>query len=98
MRLRDNLFIQKAFITNVYLWVHALGGVFFFSVLYIIFNKTGSSLIILLMLAMGWEVMEYFTNDVKKTYGSFRNFVYNATGDIIIAMAAGLIASINHWR
>lgn len=91
-------FIDHAFIHNFYLWVHALGGNFFLALFLLFGLNLAKSFIILFLLALAWEIAEFAFSDVKKIYGSLKFFIYNAIGDVLVAMIAGLITSINHWR
>jgi len=75
-------FFSYGIMTNVWLWFHMLfGGLFAFFC-----KKTEVdcwlSLIALLGITILWEVFEYFSDDVEQIYGSFKNFMYDAIGDI----------------
>jgi len=81
--------LDKAFIQNRWVFVHALGGVYFYLVL--------KSILFVLAIAIIWELIEilyYGKERIVKIYGNMLNFIYDAFGDIVAAVVAALIAGL----
>lgn len=74
--------LRKMFIDNKYLWVHMLGGAVGAKIFNIIFSDN-IVLMIVFLIALGWEALELIRDDVKAIYGSLKNFLLDALGDII---------------
>jgi len=75
-------FINLAFVQNRWLWFHMLAGGILAHII---------PLWTILLLAIGWEVFEYFISDVEKIYGSKRRFFIDAFGDIVGALIVAII-------
>jgi len=77
-------------ISNSGLWMHVLGGVWITKLLLLIGLSAKTSLLLLIAIAIGWEVFEYFKNDVTKIYGSKKRFYLDAFQDIVGAFIAAI--------
>jgi len=75
-------FINLAFVQNRWLWFHMLAGGILAHII---------PLWAILLLAIGWEVFEYFTSDVEKIYRSKSRFFLDAFGDIMGALIIAII-------
>jgi len=86
-----NKLFRYAIYDNKWLWFHILaGGVL--AKLVMLFN-CGQQLavIIVLLLAVGWEILEYISNDVGQIYGSKERFFLDAFGDIFGAFLSAIL-------
>ena len=78
---------------NEWLWFHILaGGVL--ARLGLLLLDQAQTMLAVLLLAIGWEVYEYLTDDIIKVYGSVERFLYDAGGDIVGALLCALIVVI----
>ena len=75
---------------NKWLWFHMLSTVIGVSILqkYIITNST--IVLIVLILAFGWELLEYVKNKFSK-YSSFMHYFWDTVFDIVMAIAITII-------
>lgn len=75
-------FYEWGFRDNKYVWFHILAGGF------------GTALFgiwPMLILAVGWEMIEYKKDDIMKIYGSKERWMYDALGDVVGAILCGLL-------
>lgn len=86
-------FFKLAFLQNVWLWFHILTGGMATKFLNAWFNDL-STFAMVLVAAVGWEVFEGLTSDLKAIYGSIRNFIFDAIGDICGAMIMCIVVLI----
>ena len=88
------LLVKQMFCQNYWGWFHILAGAVMAKTM-ILFPLPGIltryPLITILIIAITWEVYEYFSSDVLKIYGSYRRFYYDAAGDIVGTMLAAAI-------
>jgi len=75
-------FIDLAFVQNRWLWFHMIAGGILAHMI---------PLWSILTLAIAWEVLEYFTSDVEKIYGSKSRFFLDAFGDVMGALIIAII-------
>ena len=77
------------FIGNVWAWFHIMAGGFFAKIALIWFDKT-ETMVIILVSAILWEVIEYYwdgkAEGMVDIYGSIERWLYDAAGDILGAM------------
>lgn len=66
---------------NKYLWFHILGGGILTKIALIWFSAQVSILVVL-GVAILWEVFEFITDDVEKIYGSKKRFYLDSLQDI----------------
>jgi hypothetical protein len=86
--------LEWGFKHNVWVWFH-MGAGAIGAKIFIQYLDKQESLLILLVLASVWEVIEFvWDGGIKgmiKIYGSVERWLYDAAGDIIGAMLMGLI-------
>ncbi len=75
------MFIRNAFIDNKWLWFHMLGGGIIARILLGLTTPV-TALIVVLLIAIAWEVLEFVTRNVEDIYGSKSRFFMDAAGDI----------------
>ena len=82
---------------NVWVWFHILAGGIGAKLALFWFNKVEACLVIL-FLALGWEVIEYFIDGGKagmiKIYGSLERWVYDCLGDVIGAVIISIVVVV----
>lgn len=92
--------IDRGFYKNVYILIHAVGGLVgamvWLPTAYHFTNNhhIGMMLFVIFMIALSWEVYEYLSAGKKKIikiYGSLKNFYYDAFGDIFVALVGAYI-------
>ena len=83
------------FYNNHWGWFHALGGGIIARVCQDFFGLYDqTTFTVVLLLAAGWEFLEYFSQSpekIKKTYGSFSRYFQDALGDCFLALAMALV-------
>jgi len=77
-------------IRNSYLWFHILGGVYLCKFFLKIGLAPQLALLCVLGVAIAWEVLEYYKDDVEKVYGSKKRFYKDALQDIGGALIAAI--------
>jgi hypothetical protein len=84
----------NAFLKNQWLWFHILAG----GMLVKLFLKLGFtdqfSFLLVVAIALLWEIYEYVSSDLIAVYGSKKAFLLDALGDIIGAVAMAVIVVI----
>lgn len=77
----------NAFPNNRWLWFHVLSGGYLAGYLNTSWQVPGHwPLFIVLCAAIGWEMLEHSFLDIKDTYGSFKRFYHDASGDVLGAL------------
>ena len=90
-----DLFWKKAVLQNVWLWAHLVGGALIALALLKIWSlSTGNILLMVLGIAVAWEIAEAVFTDIDKIYGSMLFFLYDAIGDVCGAL---LCAALLLW-
>lgn len=82
----------KAFTENKWLWVHILGGGFFAKI-FLTRYEPQQAVLLVLGVALLWEVGEFILSDVERIYGSRKRFYLDAIGDIIGALTMALVVA-----
>ncbi|APF20385.1 hypothetical protein Calab_1465 [Caldithrix abyssi DSM 13497] len=77
-----NSLFKYAVYQNKWLWFHILGGGILAKLALAIFKNGQIAMEIVLLVAVLWEIFEYFKDDVEKIYGSKKRFFLDALGDI----------------
>ena len=75
---------------NTWLWFHILGGGVLTKIFLIWFTGQVTVLLVL-AIAVLWEVFEFIKDDVNKIYGSRKRFYLDAIQDIAGAVIMGLV-------
>ena len=98
MKFFSNL-LHLGFCSNYWGWFHALAGGLIAKIANIWLSDLASILVVFL-LAVIWEVLEYFVEchksveHIKRVYGSVEHWAYDCAGDIILAVLFGGIVVI----
>ena len=87
--IKMNIF-KYGFLQNQWLWFHILGAAVLLRIVQIWYTDQQSFLAVL-VIAVLWEVFEYFTSDIEKIYGSKKLFFLDSLGDIFSAVLIMLI-------
>lgn len=85
--------LMYGFCSNTWIWIHiligALGARFFLSVCHFSSQVT---MIIVISVALLWEVLEGAMQPIRRIYGSWSRFLFDSTGDVLGAViAAGIV-------
>jgi hypothetical protein len=89
-------FIKWGFNGNVWSWFHILGGGVLARIL-IIWLDPGRTLLWVLIIALLWEVFEWYAEDQEEVYGSVERFWWDAAGDVIGAVACAVLVVSMVW-
>ncbi len=87
------MFLQYAFIQNKWLWFHILAGGILAKI-FLNWVDSYSTVILIGVVALAWEVREFVTKDVEEIYESKKRFFMDAAGDIIGAVVMALIVIV----
>lgn len=82
---------KYAIYENKWLWFHVMAGGFLSRLIIHFFHSGQLAVDIVLGLAVVWEILEYFKDDVEKNYGNKKHFFLDALGDIAGAVAMAII-------
>jgi len=88
-----NKLLKWGFNSNYWIWFHILAGGILAKLINIFLNNWLSVLIVSII-AIIWEIYEYFKDDVVKIYGSIERFWYDAIGDVLGAIACAILVVI----
>lgn len=86
--------LKNMFTKNQWLFFHMLGGAVIAKVCVALGLVDQTIFTVVLLLAVGWEFLEYFSQSpekIKKTYGSFSRYFQDALGDVFGAVVMALI-------
>jgi hypothetical protein len=75
---------------NKWLWFHILGGGIL-TKLFLIWFTAQTSVLLVLLVAVLWEVYEALKDDVEKIYGTKKRFYKDALQDIAGALIMSLV-------
>ncbi len=75
---------------NKWLWFHIIGGGILAKI-FLIWFAPQLAFICVAVVAILWEIYEYFKDDVKRIYGSKKRFYLDAIGDIVGALIMALV-------
>ncbi|OPX32314.1 hypothetical protein B1H10_07705 [candidate division KSB1 bacterium 4484_188] len=84
------MYIKYMFLRNSWLWIHILAGGILVKILSQWFSA-GVAVVLLIVLAIAWEALEFIISKVEENYGSKERFFLDALGDIIGAVTMGII-------
>lgn len=91
--------LRWGFCTNYWVWFHILVGGLIANVCSIWLPGWLSALVVFIA-ALVWEGVEfYFESDmtveeIRKTYGSVERWIYDSIGDVLGAVACGIIVVV----
>ena len=87
-------FLEYGLNGNVWIWFHIMAGGFFAKIALIWFDKT-ETMVIILVSAILWEVIEYYwdgkAEGMVDIYGSIERWFYDSLGDVIGAVLMAII-------
>lgn len=88
-------FFRYAFLSNTWLWFHILGAAVLFR-LFVLIDGIGKTdaVILVLTVAVVWEIIELKTSNVEKIYGSVKQWTIDAIGDLLGALLIAAILAI----
>ena len=86
------MFFKYAFLENRWLWFHLFAGGVLAKFLLTKVDPV-TTLVLVLVASITWEVLELIVRDVEQIYGSKKRFFMDAAGDIIggVIMAAVVV-------
>ncbi|GAB4375307.1 MAG: hypothetical protein Kow0042_20610 [Calditrichia bacterium] len=87
------MFLKYSIIQNRWLWVHIVAGGVLAKILLNWFPPLIAILIVVL-LAMSWELLEFSISDIQEQYGSKERFWWDAFGDVLGSAVMGAIVLI----
>ena len=84
------IFWKYAFVDNKWLWFHFFAGGIAAKIL-LSWIIPGLVVGYIATAAFLWELMELFTQDIDKVYGSHKRFFLDASGDILGAVLMAIV-------
>ncbi|MFZ0389985.1 MAG: hypothetical protein WAN36_05960 [Calditrichia bacterium] len=90
-------FFQEAFIRNYWLWFHIFAAGFLARLLRFWFSRS-KTLLIILILIIGWEIFEFYHESVMEVYGSWLHFAADTFGDLTGALLMTIIVVSDYGK